>query len=122
MDAGEEHAEGDACADWYEDSVGHPEVAGVYGFENMNNFGRARKAATPMSGPTSGLKVPQGTAGDHESPDLISAAKKVAQVAAEQTIAAASLSQHTRAYEKLTAPAFPKGFRHDLPWGSDIVH
>ena len=62
----------------------------------------------PLSVPKTGSKVPEGTAEDLESLDVISAAKTAVQVAAEQTIAASALSQHAT-YHKRSFPAFPQG-------------
>ena len=60
---------------------------------------RVRKAAAPLKGP-------QSMRGDPEDPkDILWAGQKAAQDAAD---AASDTTHNTKAYEKLSAPAFPK--------------
>ena len=67
---------------------------------------RARRIAAPLTGPLSFRDMTTVAEETSETPDLISAAKKAAHVAA---IAASDMTHRTKAYEKLGAPAFPKG-------------
>ena len=58
-----------------------------------------------MSGPLTRPDTPNGGVEVREAPDLISAAKKAAQVAA---VAASAMTHNTKSYAKLSVPAFPQ--------------
>ena len=97
---GEEgHAGGDLDA-WSEVEEDYTEAAGVSAMlDGMVFMERVRKAAAPLKGP-------QSMRGDPEDPkDILWAGQKAAQDAAN---AASDTTHNTKAYEKLSAPAFPK--------------
>ena len=91
-DTGED---GDHLSGWYRTDMGYREAAGV----GLDYSERVRRAAAPLTGPLTGCVE------EVEAQDLVAAAKKAALAAA---LATTEASHHTKAYEKLSVPPFPK--------------
>ena len=91
-----EGEDGDYLSGWYRTDMGYREAAGV----GLDDSERVRRAAAPLTGPASGRVE------EIEAQDLAVAATKAALAAA---LATTEASHHTKAYEKLSVPSFPKG-------------
>ena len=93
----DEEYDDDALDKWYKDGAGYLD-AKVVG--NLDYQERVKRVGAPLKGPQSKL------AEVHDTPGLIIAARKAAHGAAQ---VASDMTHNTKAYEKLSVPAFPKG-------------